>query len=202
MAIETLTGSQLIESIRTRIEPIAQDYLDRLAHQPYGQYKAIGLEQAIKDGSEIGIINQLPARTFGDKLWKHSVMDAFAAKGHDVLDEDTRDYDSRECNTFHEYKAARVTSVAGTHRVIASNPTRKENVKVDLFVADGDTLEECGFYLLGKATLDRFARPWRHGVGWSLNVTTEALRDMEGLGQYRMTADEYILARTRRCRCA
>ena len=201
MAVQKLTGELIIEQMRSSIMPITESYLAKLAGEEYGEYKAKGLRQAIEDGSEMGIIAQLPGRTFGDRLWKHSIQDALAGAGHKIILDDTRDHDSIDCGTPREYKASRILSVAGRPRVVSSNPTRRGNVTVELFIADGATLEESGFYALKKSTLDRFSRSYRNGTGWSLNLSAADVKDPEGLGQFRMDAEEYARYRTGKCRC-
>lgn len=191
----------MLEHMRASIGFITDNYLAKLQTEPYGEYKSLGMNAAIADGSEMGIVTQWPARMFGDTFWKHSVQNALVTSGHQVLDDDTRDHDSIECGRRREYKAARVTTVNGVARVMAGNPTRNASVRVELFVADGPTLDECGYYALDKRTLDRFCSSYRNGSGWALNVPVEDLRDPNGLGAWRMDADEYARYRTRTCRC-
>ena len=201
MGTKPITGNFIVEQLRANLYTVADKYLESLSRKPNGNYAALGMKQAIEEGNEMGIITQLPNRTFGDSFFKNSIQETMAIHGHDVELCDTRNHDSIECGKPREYKAARLLSSTGSLRIHASNPTKQGNVRVELFVADGDSLDQCGFYALNKSALDRFGSAMRNNKGWALNISKEALTDPEGLGAWRMTADEYARNRTRSCRC-
>ena len=201
MGTKPLTGNFIIEQMRANLTPLANKYIESLSNKPNGSYAALGITKALEEGNEMGVIAQLPNRTFGDSFFKYSIQEAMVLHGHSVVLNDTRNHDSIDCGKPREYKAARLLSTTGGLRIHASNPTKQSNVRVELFVADGEKLEDCGFYALDKSALDRFGSSMRNGQGWAISLSLDALHDPQGLGLWRMDADEYARNRGRSCRC-
>lgn len=194
----TVTGSNLVSAMRSLLDASVERYVAQLETQAYGEYRIAALRAAQGDDSELGILSLLPARTISDSIWKPAVRDQFKLAGHNVVDCDDQDQDTRECGHRREYKAARQAS---NGRFVAINSTRNPRVVVDLFVADGTSLADSGVYTLNATQLDELASTARHGRGWQLNVSIDELRNEDGLGAHRLSFAEYAARRMSTCRC-
>ncbi|MFM7089082.1 MAG: hypothetical protein ACKOW9_06175 [Candidatus Paceibacterota bacterium] len=194
----TINGQQLVVDMRTRLYVVSEKYKEKISKQIGSSHLVKALEDALKAEDDLSLLRLLPGRTVSDSIWKPAVRDLFKEGGHIVLDCDDQDQDTRECGHRHEYKVARQSA---TGRFVSRNSTRHPRVQVDLFVADSETLEDCGVYVLSSTSLQVFGSPARKNKGWQLSLTSNQLLDTESIGAYRMNLNEYAKYRMEICKC-
>jgi len=196
-----VAGSKIMENMSKSIFLQANNYINLLSKDPTGSsnYKIDALFASIESGSEVAVLNLLPARTISDSIWKPSVRDEFDSKNHVVRDEDCSSHDTVECGYYWEYKIARWSPNSG--RYIASNASSNPRVRLALFVADAPSLKDCGLYLVNNSSLRKFTRPKAKSKGWQFAFSGEELKNSEGFGFFRLSFAEFAKKRMDLCRC-
>ena len=159
------------------------------------RYRRDHLTEMLADEAWIPLAYQLPARTLSDTVFKHAATETHQWLGHTVTNRDTQRQDTIECGRAIEYKAARVNS---NGRIKALNKGGSSGVSTEILLLSGDTFADCPVLVLPHKVLAKYASQPKSG-GWQLDTNIDAANDIEGLGAYAYSIEEYMEIRRDRC---
>lgn len=196
-----VAGSKIMENMSKSIFMHATNHINRLSKDPNGstRFQIDALFASIDSGSELAVLNHLPARTISDSIWKPSVRDEFKAKNHFVADQDCSSHDTIECGYKWEYKIARWSPSKGLY--VASNTSSHPQVRLALFVADGPSLKDCGLYIVNNSSLRKFTHFKAKNKGWQFALSSNELKNEEGFGFFRLSFAQFAQKRMDVCAC-
>lgn len=160
------------------------------------RYRRDHLSEMLADEAWIPLAYQLPARTISDTVFKHAAVETHRWLGHTATNRDSKTQDTVECGRLVEYKAARVNS---SGKIKAVNSGHSAGVSTEILVLSGDTFADCPVLVLPHRAIQKYASTPASG-GWQLDTHIDALVDLEGLGSYAFSIEEYMELRRDRCR--